>query len=270
MDFVLKCVLLLKSKEFAVLNPVKFAVVGLASIAIAHSAMAQGSGIPTFDISTYTQMLNSIKQGAEQITHLQTQIQNQIQQLEYMKQNLNQFNFNDLNSIQNSISKLLTLQNNLDSLVKTYGVSGIEDYLSQFKTSDDLNKDTCLIGNCSAEEFKAYSENNYKDYSKKNAFSQGAYSNAMKSGELSVKESRESIENTKKILEKGQSAKGLMESQGALIELLAEQNKILARIENNMANMGIADSAYAKQMLEAEAKSEAYKRKMLGLPEQTK
>lgn len=232
--------------------------------------MALAEGIPVFDISTYTQALENVKKSTEQINHLQTQIQNQIQALEYMKQNLNQFNFNDLNSIQNSIDQLLSLQSNLDSLVKTYGVSNIENYLNQFKTSDDLNKDTCLTSNCSTAEFKIYSENNYKDYSKKNAFSQGAYSNAIKSGELSVKKSKESLENTRKTLEKGQAAKGVMESQGVLIELLAEQNEILARIENNMAMMGIADSAYAKQMLEAEAKSEAYKRKMLGLPEQTK
>lgn len=223
--------------------------------------MALAEGIPVFDISTYTQALENVKKSTEQINHLQTQIQNQIQALEYMKQNLNQFNFNDLNSIQNSIDQLLNLQSNLDSILSSYGVNEVQDFLNEFKTTTDFEKDKCLIGGCDSVELRKATLNNVNDNEKYLVASQKAVSNAFTTANFAISSSNKSYDDLKNTLNKAKLARGEMESLGAIIELLGQQNQVLLDLKNMMASQVIADSMGKQKQIELESARNVFLKK---------
>lgn len=229
-------------------------------LAVNGSVFAQTPiGIPTFDVSSFKQIMETVKNGTTQIEHLKSQIQNQLAALEMMKKNINQFNFNDLRNIQDAINQLTVLQNNLESI---YNTSNVDDFLKQFNTVEDYQSKKCFTGGCEITDLRTAVSNKINDENKYINSSQKVIENAFKTANYSIQNSKKSYDNLNSTLNKAKLAKGQMESLGAIIELLGQQNQTLLDLKNMMASQVLTDSLQKRKELEIEAARNAYNKAM--------
>ncbi|MBR4607683.1 MAG: hypothetical protein IKO41_15855 [Lachnospiraceae bacterium] len=207
--------------------------IGILLCAIFVSSKTYAGGIPVFDGVANTNAIAQIGKMVEEITHLQTQIDNQVKQIENMMLNNIAPATYIWQEADANIKKLLQLQNQLSS-------SNLESYLDKYKSLDFYRNNP----------YNSQYENQMKQ-------TQEAQTNLAQTISQQQDMLRGETQKLQTLQNNAQSARGRLEALQYANQLAAAQNNQLMQMRTLMMQQAAAQNAEAQQRADERARSKA-------------